>query len=59
MIRTLGGIGPHIIHGVISLQTNMNLTFLHFIFIFSLSRHLKTQLSMIKRQIKIKPDQIF
>lgn len=55
-IRTLGGIGPHIIHGVISLQNNMNLTFLHF---FSLSRHLKTQLSMIKRQIKIKPDQVF
>lgn len=37
MIRTLGGIGPHIIHGVISLQTNMNLTFLHFFKIFSLS----------------------
>lgn len=34
MIRTLGGIGPHIIHGVISLQNNMDLTFLHFFFNF-------------------------
>lgn len=60
MIRTFGGIGPHIIHGVISLQTNMNLTFLYIFFNFvAIYRHLKTQLSMIKRQLKIKPDQIF